>query len=570
MARVKPIDAASPAGIIRRMTRPLDRSKPRAALAALDRLVAAARARLADAVSGGGAGGGGAPDPALLEARQRQAHGLAWLAAHARALAALQDWAEALSSAGRFGEAERLQHAIAFSEYLSRAAFGLPMGQSETARAHDLGVAAEAAAFAADPAVEALIAAGAAPEARAALAARLADGDFGDPGDGEDGALMRASFARFAAERVAPHAQAWHRDDALIPDSVLAALGELGLFGLTIPEAHGGLGLGKRALCIVTEALSAAHLGVGSLGTRAEIAGELIAGAGTADQKARFLPGIASGAILPTAVFTEPDVGSDLAHLKTRARRVGGRYLVTGAKTWITHGARSDLMTLLARTDPKEPGHRGLSMLLAEKPRGTLDDPFPAKGMRGGEIRTLGYRGLKEYDIAFEDFPVPAENLLGDEEGAGFRQLMATFESARIQTAARAVGVAQGALAATVEYATTRRQFDKPLIAFPRVSDKLALIAAELQAVRQLTFSACDAKDAGRRSDVEAGMAKLLAARLAWAAADDGLQIHGGIGYAEETPISRWLVDARILNIFEGAGEIQAQVIARGLLSARN
>jgi (2S)-methylsuccinyl-CoA dehydrogenase len=542
-----------------------------AALDALGRFVAGARAALAQAVMDPG----GKPDPARLEAEQRRAHGFAWLAAHAEALAALQHWAERLDEAGRFGRAERLQHAIAFSEYLSRAAYGLPMGQSEMVRPHDLGAVEAAGVLAADPAVRRMIAAGGAPEARAALAAALADGAWGDPGDdlsegGEDGALMRETFRRFAADHVAPHAQDWHKRDALIPETVLAALVELGLFGLTIPEAHGGLGLGKRAMCIVTEALSAAHLGVGSLGTRSEIAGDLIAQNGTEDQKARFLAGIASGAILPTAVFTEPDVGSDLAHLKTRAVRDGDRWLVRGAKTWITHGARSDLMTLLVRTNPDEAGHKGLSMLLAEKPRGTVDDPFPAPGMRGAEIRTLGYRGLKEYDIAFDDFAVPTENLLGGVEGAGFAQLMSTFESARIQTAARAVGTAQGALAAAVDYATTRRQFAKPLIAFPRVSDKLALISAELQAVRQLTYAACDAKDSGRRSDVEAGMAKLLAARLAWAAADDGLQIHGGIGYAEDTAASRFLVDARILNIFEGAGEIQAQVIARGLLGRRN
>ncbi|MEQ8602290.1 MAG: acyl-CoA dehydrogenase family protein [Marivibrio sp.] len=541
------------------------------ALDALGRYVAGARAALAQAVIDPG----GKPDLARLEAEQRRAHGFAWLAAHAEALAALQHWAERLDAVGRFGRAERLQHAIAFSEYLSRAAYGLPMGQSETVRPHDLGCPEAAGVLAGDPAVRRMIAAGGAPEVRADLAAALADGAWGDPGDdladgGEDGALMRESFRRFAADHVAPHAQAWHKRDALIPESVLEALADLGLFGLTIPEAHGGLGLGKRAMCIVTEALSAAHLGVGSLGTRSEIAGDLIAQNGTAQQRARFLPGIASGACLPTAVFTEPDVGSDLAHLKTRAVRDGDRFLVRGAKTWITHGARSDLMTLLVRTNPDEAGHKGLSMLLAEKPRGSVDDPFPVAGLRGAEIRTLGYRGLKEYDIAFDDFAVPVENLLGGVEGAGFAQLMSTFESARIQTAARAVGTAAGALAAAVDYATTRRQFAKPLIAFPRVSDKLALIAAELQAVRQLTFAACDAKDSGRRSDVEAGMAKLLAARLAWAAADDGLQIHGGIGYAEDTPISRFLVDARILNIFEGAGEIQAQVIARGLLGRRN
>jgi len=409
------------------------------------------------------------------------------------------------------------------------------------------------------------------PEIRAATAHAMAELGFSDPGDGEEELeIMRDMYRRFAADEIAPHCHRWHMDDALIPDETVAKVAEMGTFAITIPEAYGGLGLSKRAMVAVTEELSAVHLPTGSLATRPEIAGELIAGAGTEDQKQRFLPGIASGDILPTAVFTEPDIGSDLAHLTTRGVRRGGIYQVSGNKTWITHGARSDLMTLLVRTEAGSQDHRGLSMLLAEKPRGSVDAPFPAPGMSGGEIRTLGYRGMKEYDIAFENFEVPAENLLGGAEGEGFRQLMNTFESARIQTAARAVGVARNALALALDHATTRRQFGKPLIAFPRISDKIALMAAETEICRQLTRQAAEAKDTGRRCDVEAGMAKLLAARIAWTASDDALQIHGGMGYAEETPISRVLADARILNIFEGTGEIQAQVIARGLMRRRN
>jgi (2S)-methylsuccinyl-CoA dehydrogenase len=347
-------------------------------------------------------------------------------------------------------------------------------------------------------------------------------------------------------------------------------MGELGVFGLTIPEPYGGMGLGKESMCVVSEELSRGYIGVGSLGTRSEIAAELILGAGTEEQKRKWLPRIASGEVLPTAVFTEPDTGSDLAALRTRAVRESDRYRVYGNKTWITHPVRADLMTLLVRTDPKEPGYRGLSMLLAEKPRGTDTDPFPAPGMSGTEIEVLGYRGMKEYEIAFDGFAVPADSLLGGEEGQGFKQLMQTFESARIQTAARAIGVAQAAMDLALRYAEERHQFGAPLIAFPRVADKIAMMAVEIMIARQITYYAAREKDSGRRCDLEAGMAKLLAARVAWAAADNAVQIHGGNGFALEYPVSRVLCDARILSIFEGAAEIQAQVIARRLLDGGN
>ncbi|MCK5444647.1 MAG: acyl-CoA dehydrogenase, partial [Rhodospirillaceae bacterium] len=228
--------------------------------------------------------------------------------------------------------------------------------------------------------------------------------------------------------------------------------------------------------------------------------------------------------------------------------------------------SRSDLMTLLARTDADEPGYKGLSMFLIEKPRGTDGDPFPLDGLSGSEIEVLGYRGMKEFELAFDGLEVPDDALLGPVQGQGFKQLMATFEAARIQTAARAVGVAANALDLGLRYAHERIQFGKALIAFPRVSGKLAWMATEIQIARQLTHFAAREKDHDRRSDIEAGMAKLLAARVAWACADNALQIHGGNGYALEYPVSRVLVDSRILNIFEGAAEIQAHVIARGLL----
>jgi (2S)-methylsuccinyl-CoA dehydrogenase len=323
-------------------------------------------------------------------------------------------------------------------------------------------------------------------------------------------------------------------------------------------------------MCVVSEELSRGYIGVGSLGTRSEIAAELILGSGTEEQKRKWLPKIASGEVLPTAVFTEPNTGSDLASLKTRAVRDGSTYKVHGNKTWITHPVRADLMTLLVRTNPAEKGYRGLSMLLAEKPRGSDEKPFPAPGMSGTEIEVLGYRGMKEYEIAFDGFAVKVENLLGGVEGLGFKQLMATFESARIQTAARAVGVAQAAFEQARAYASQRVQFGEPIGHFPRVADKIVMMAVEIAIARQLTYYAARQKDSGRRCDLEAGMAKLLAARVAWAAADNAVQIHGGNGFALEFPISRILCDARILNIFEGAAEIQAQVIARRLLDGSN
>jgi (2S)-methylsuccinyl-CoA dehydrogenase len=419
-----------------------------------------------------------------------------------------------------------------------------------------------------------LIDAGTADDLKARLALMIAEQPavttFGDTGLDETLAQMRDQMRRFAEAEVLPYAHAWHLQNQYIPQVTITKLGELGVFGLTIPEAFGGLGLGKEAMCVVSEELSRGYIGVGSLGTRSEIAAELILGGGTSEQKAKYLPKIAAGELLPTAVFTEPNTGSDLASLKTRATREGEVYKVTGQKTWITHPVRADLMTLLVRTDPREPGYKGLSMLLAEKPRGTEGDPFPAKGMSGGEIEVLGYRGMKEFDISFDGFEVPATQLLGGVEGQGFKQLMTTFEAARIQTAARAVGVAQSAMDLALKYALERNQFGKAIYAFPRVANKIVMMAVETMIARQLTYFAAREKDQGRRCDLEAGMAKLLAARIAWANADNALQIHGGNGFALEYPVSRLLCDARILNIFEGAAEIQAHVIARRLLEGAN
>ena len=506
-------------------------------------------------------------DLAQIETEQFAAHGFAWMATYVEGLRQTLAWAKRLEAAGTLGELESLILQSAYGEYLAQLYGGIALSQVEIVRPRDLGVSSKSVHAFFDGAVSTLVKTGNTAAVRRRIAALIEHGDFGNAGLGDETLVMiQDQFRRFAQEQVAPFAHDWHKKDILIPIEVVGQMAELGVFGLTIPEEWGGLGLGKIAMCVVTEELSRAYIGVGSLGTRSEIAAELIRLGGTTEQKERFLPRIASGEILPTAVFTEPNIGSDLANLKTRAVRDGDVYRVTGAKTWTTHGARSDLMTLLVRSKSGVEGYRGLSMLLAEKPRGTDADPFPAPGMKGTEIPVLGYRGMKEYEIAFDGFAVEARNLLGEAEGDGFKQLMATFESARIQTAARAVGVAQNALELGLQYARERSQFGRPIYAFPRVSGKLAWMAVETMIARQLAYFAAREKDSGRRCDIEAGMAKLLAARVAWSNADNALQVHGGNGYAIEYPISRVLCDARILNIFEGAAEIQAQVIVRGLM----
>jgi (2S)-methylsuccinyl-CoA dehydrogenase len=508
----------------------------------------------------------------LLDREQRATHGLAWLATYVESIRQLTAYAERMHAGDSLGELEALLVQIGIGEYLAQIAGGIPMSQGEIVRPSDVGLSPEAVAARLSGPLQALAMSGTV-ERRAQLVELMRghhDATIGDCGLEETLTTIRDEMRKFADSEVMPHAQGWHRTNSYIPLDVLTQMCELGVFGLTIAEEHGGLGLGKESMCVVSEELSRGYIGVGSLGTRSEIAAELIIGGGTEEQKRKWLPKLASGEVLPTAVFTEPNTGSDLASLKTRAVRQGDVYKVYGNKTWITHPVRADLMTLLVRTNPNEPGHRGLSMLLAEKPRGTDENPFPATGMSGTEIEVLGYRGMKEYEIAFDGFEVKAENLLGGVEGLGFRQLMQTFESARIQTAARAIGVAQAAMEQALAYAQQRQQFGEPIINFPRVSDKLAMMAVEIMIARQLTYFAARQKDSGKRCDLEAGMAKLLAARIAWANADNAVQIHGGNGFALEFPISRILCDARILNIFEGAAEIQAQVIARRLLSASN
>lgn len=505
---------------------------------------------------------------AKIEANQTAAHSLAWLATYVEALRQMQAWAEKLTETGTFGEMEQLIHQIAFGEYISQIYGGIPMNQGEMARLCDLGLGLVQPSH---PEASKLMLEGNTVEARTRLVELMQDNaghaTFGKTGLDDDLEMIREQFRRFSDDRVVPHAHDWHLNDELIPMEIIEELAELGVFGLTIPEEFGGFGFPKAAMVVVSEELSRGYIGVGSLGTRSEIAAELILCGGTEEQKQTWLPKISSAEILPTAVFTEPNTGSDLGALRTRAVKDGETYTVTGNKTWITHAARAHVMTMLARTDPTTTDYKGLSMFLAEKEPMNDTSDFPTEGMSGGEIEVLGYRGMKEYELGFDGFKVDANNLLGGVEGQGFKQLMQTFESARIQTAARAIGVAQNALEVGMQYAIDRKQFDKSLIAFPRVSGKLAMMAVEIMVARQLTYFSAAKKDSDQRCDVEAGMAKLLGARVAWSAADNALQIHGGNGFAMEYQISRILCDARILNIFEGAGEIQAQVITRRLLS---
>ncbi|WP_019956640.1 acyl-CoA dehydrogenase family protein [Yoonia vestfoldensis] len=536
-----------------------------AALPAVDTVLALAKDIVRAKVSRDGRVSG-----ALIDQHQTAAHGLAWLATYAQSLHQMQDWAQRLQADGKFGEVEQLIHQIAFGEYLWQIYGGIPMSQGEIMRPQDIGLSQDDMRAMMVPAVMTLCDQGNTQAARMRLVELMQDQaanlTVGASGLDEELEMIRAQFRRFSLEKVEPHAHDWHLKDELIPLSIIDEMAEMGVFGLTIPEEYGGFGLSKASMCVVSEELSRGYIGVGSLATRTEIAAELILCGGTDAQKQHWLPGLASAEILPTAVFTEPNTGSDLGSLRTRAVKKGDDWEITGNKTWITHATRTHVMTLLARTDPATTDYSGLSMFLAEKTPGTEEDPFPNPGMTGGEIEVLGYRGMKEYELAFDGFMVKGDNLLGGETGKGFKQLMQTFESARIQTAARAVGVAQSALDVGMQYAQDRKQFGAALINFPRVAGKLAMMAVEITIARQLTYFSAHEKDNDRRCDLEAGMAKLLGARVAWACADNALQIHGGNGFALEYKISRILCDARILNIFEGAAEIQAQVIARRLL----
>ena len=502
---------------------------------------------------------------------QSKLHGLAWVATYVESLKQMSIWADRLLENGSFSKTERIILLLSFNEYLNQIFGGIIMSQGEIIRPVDLDykklalekLNCKEVLFFKDEVDADLL--------RSELIDLIIQNEstsfIGNDGLNEDQRMIRQEFHKFSKDKIEPFAHDWHMKDELIPLKVIEELANLGVFGLTIPEEFGGTGLDKITMCVVSEELSRGYIGVGSLATRTDIASELILCGGTKEQKEYWLPKISSGEIMPTAVFTEPDTGSDLGNLQTRAIMRGDEYGITGNKTWITHASRANLMTLLARSDRDKGGYKGLSMFLAPKSPGNDSNDFPDEGIKGGEIEVLGYRGMKEYELSFDNFRVDKKNLLGGEEGKGFTQLMETFESARIQTAARAIGVAKNAFDLGLKYACERVQFGQSIINFPRVRDKLVNMAVEIMVAKQLTYFSARTKDNGKRCDLEAGMAKLLAARIAWAAADSSLQIHGGNGFALEYPISRVLCDARILNIFEGAAEIQAQVIAKRILN---
>jgi (2S)-methylsuccinyl-CoA dehydrogenase len=406
---------------------------------------------------------------------------------------------------------------------------------------------------------------------------RHLDGDF---------ALVRETFHRFAEEQIRPHAEHIHRANADIPEAIITGLAEMGALGLSIPEEYGGFATGGASdymgMVVATEELSWGSLGAGgSLITRPEILSRALVAGGTDEQKQEWLPRLASGAVMNAVAVTEPDFGSDVASIVTAATRTDGGWLINGVKTWCTFAARADVLMLLARTDPdRAKAHRGLSLFVVEKPRGDgagfvfTQDPTtdarhdPPGRMEGRPIDTLGYRGMHSYEIAFENWFVPAANLVGGEQGVGrgFYSQMAGFENGRLQTAARALGVMQAAYEAASEYAANRVVFGRPIVDYQLTEAKLTRMAVLIQVTRQFAYEVARLMASGEGT-LEASMLKVYVCRGAEWVTREAMQIHGGMGYAEEFPVSRYFVDARVLSIFEGADETLAlKVVARRLV----
>ena len=398
---------------------------------------------------------------------------------------------------------------------------------------------------------------------------------------GEDFEMVADTFHRFAAEKIRPHAEHVHRANADIPESVIAGLAELGGFGLSVPEEYGGFATGGESeylgMVVATEELSWGALGVGgSLITRPEILTRALVNGGTPEQKQRWLPRLASGEVLVAVAVTEPDFGSDVAGVTTSATKTPGGWLINGTKTWCTFAARADVLMLLARTDTdRGAAHRGLSLFLVEKDRGDSEGFILTQGehagfgqLEGRPIDTIGYRGMHSYELAFDRWFVPDADLVGGDDGLGrgFYFQMAGFENGRLQTTARAVGVMQAAYEEALEYARNRVAFGEPIIDYELTRVKLGTMAAIIQCARQ--FSLEVAREMARGGGtLEASMAKAYVCRAAEWVTREAMQIHGGMGYAEEYPVSRYFVDARVLSIFEGADEtLCLKVIARRLL----
>jgi (2S)-methylsuccinyl-CoA dehydrogenase len=404
------------------------------------------------------------------------------------------------------------------------------------------------------------------------------DGDLGPDLLSEHHTMMRDTFRRFADDVVAPLAEDVHREDLIIPDAILEPLKEMGMFGLSIPETYGGLQEDDKedtmGMIVVTEELSRGSLGAaGSLITRPEILSRALLKGGTEEQKQHWLPQLAVGEPLCAVAVTEPNYGSDVAGVRLKATATEGGWILNGAKTWCTFGGKAGLLMVLARTNPDiSAGHRGLSMFLVEKPASDGHDfeitPETGGKLTGRAIATIGYRGMHSFELFFDDFFVPAENMLGgsDGEGKGFYYAMAGFAGGRIQTAARAVGVMRAAFEKAISYSKERVVFNQPIAQYQLTQVKLARMAALLLACRQITYDVAKLMDQGS-GDMEASGAKLFASKTAEWLTREALQIHGGMGYAEETPVSRYFVDARVLSIFEGAEETLAlKVIIRSLV----
>jgi (2S)-methylsuccinyl-CoA dehydrogenase len=394
---------------------------------------------------------------------------------------------------------------------------------------------------------------------------------------GEDFELVRETFHRFAEEKVRPHAEHVHRTNSDIPAEVIEGLAELGGFGLSVPEEYGGYATGGESdymgMVVATEELSWGSLGVGgSLITRPEILTRALVYGGTEEQKKQWLPKLASAEILAAVAVTEPDYGSDVAGIKVTATPTEGGYLVNGVKTWATFAGRADVLMLLARTDPdRSAGHRGLSLFVVEKPRADGHsfsfDQDRGGHMEGRAIDTLGYRGMHSYEVAFSDWFVPAENLIGGDAGLGrgFYLQMEGFENGRLQTAARAVGLMQAAFDAGLDYARERKVFGKAVLDYQLSKVKLARMAALIQAGRQFSYDVARRMAKGEGA-LQASMVKAYVCRVSEWVTREAMQLHGGMGYAEEFPVSRYFVDARVLSIFEGADEtLCLRVIARRL-----
>ena len=378
--------------------------------------------------------------------------------------------------------------------------------------------------------------------------------------------FIRRSVREFVEHEVVPIANDLDRQEAQVPEHIIQKMAELGYFGIIFPPEEGGMGLDYISMAIVTEELSRGWLSVGSVMTRNLITGSLIHNNGTAEQKQSFLPRIARGEVMTAAAFTEPDTGSDTASLKLRAVKHGDGYLLKGAKMWCTFANRANILTVMTRTDPDlSKKHRGLSLMLFEK---TPGNDFAPPHLTGSKIPTIGYHGMGSYALSFDDAFVPAANLIGGKEGQGFYQLMNTYEAARIQTAARGVGVAQAAYECAVKYAKERTQFGVPIGNHQVIRHKLAHMAVDIEAARQLAYYAASQKDTGKRSDFEAGLAKVFAAEMAERVTREAMQVHGGYGYSMEFNAQRFWRDARVLSIFEGTSEIQLEVIGRRIMES--